>query len=188
MNTEKYYLTGIDGLYLEYASFKELIIFLSYQGVYRVGNSFNDTYIKYIDDCTTERWTVDFVILDYLFRVVQSCELKKSVGVYRYEKKLLRQKRYIARSWWRSLHGKNYLGFRNGPVPFSGSRYKYRNVLRYPKTKQELVENTCNEKFSRKKRGKRYLPTSWNDLVRSNCCTKSWKNKKVRKQWQKNER
>ena len=76
----------------------------------------------------------------------------------------------------------NYLGFRNGPVPFTGKRGSYK-WLRNIKTTQERRLNYAYPEYTRGER--RNLPSSWEDIGRSDMRNKySWKKQKKRKQWQ----
>ena len=90
---------------------------------------------------------------------------------------------YLLRMYW-----DNYLGFRNGPVPGTGVRGRFSNAYRHPKTTQERRANQGYEGYVRGRRTGYNLPSSWDDVGRSNWHSKSWKNQKVRKQWQKRQR
>ena len=76
---------------------------------------------------------------------------------------------------------KNWLGFRNGPVPYTG----YGNKARRCGSKsisviQEIRRNSWDYKYTRARRSKKYLPRRW---YRSKNAYKSWKSQKKRKQW-----
>lgn len=192
MNTDKYYVVDRDGKYYEYSSFNELVGAFNTLGVMRVGNNFNDTYISYSnysyyfgDGQRSERIPVDFVVLDYLNRIVQTYELQQAVALYIYDKEVTYQRQRVTRDWWRARLGKNYLGFRNGPVPRTGkARNRYSELLRRPKTTQEIRDNSYDREFARGRRGKKYLPNHWDDILRSNYNNKSWKNQKNKRQWE----
>lgn len=75
----------------------------------------------------------------------------------------------------------NYMGFRNGPVPYTGKRGKYK-YFRNVKTTQERRINYAHIEFTRGSR--RNLPSSWEDIGRSDMRNKySWKKQKKIKQW-----
>ena len=75
----------------------------------------------------------------------------------------------------------NYLGFRNGPIPYTGKRGSYK-WLRKVKTTQERRLNCAYPEYTRGKR--RNLPSSWDDINRSDTFIRySWKKQKKRKQW-----
>ena len=193
MNTDKYYVVDKYGQYYEYSSFNELVDAFNFLGMRRIGNSFNDTYMSYSDYSyhygdgkLPERLPVEYVVLDYLNRVVQVEEIKKAYALHIYDKELIQQRRKLDRYYWRARLGKNYLGFRNGPVPSTGKpSNRYGELLRKPKTTQEIRVNSCDsEGFARGRRGKGYLPNHWSDILRSNYNNKSWKNSKKKRQWE----
>ena len=89
-------------------------------------------------------------------------------------------------SWlWKSNnifhHQRNGKFYRKQPVPFTGKRV-YGSYYRYPKTKQENVENhyfdidSERKEYKIKIRKRRVkLPTSWDDKARSDWRDRSWK-------------
>lgn len=85
-------------------------------------------------------------------------------------------------------------GFRQGPVPRTGKRrWRFASFYRRPKTRQEIKESDSyfldedmiyyNIK-SRAKRSSHSLPSSWDDVVRSDYGLKNWKNYR-KTQWKK---
>lgn len=97
----------------------------------------------------------------------------------------------IARRRWSFLYPtlqKHGFRYRIDPVPFIKS-YKgnFKNWYKIPKTTQERRWSFAYGKYVRVKRNARNLPNAWDDYSRSDCDTRrSWKNKKIKKQWMKN--
>lgn len=80
--------------------------------------------------------------------------------------------------------------FRIDPVPYSGSSgYGKRNFYAWykkPRTTQERRWSLADKKYVRGKRNMRNLTNAWDDYMRSDVRERrSWKNKKIEKQWQK---
>lgn len=179
MKNDKHYVIRRDGSYSEYDSFEHLISCISTVGI---GNNFNDTYTNgtYYYDIghAYERVLVDSIVMDSLNRVIQTYILEQAI-----EEQREPNRKHHWWYWHRAVRCKNYPGFRNGPIPFTGRCNRYRTILRYPRTRQELVANCYDKDFSRGRRGKKYLPTVWDDVPRSNHNSKSWKNRKRKSQW-----
>lgn len=82
----------------------------------------------------------------------------------------------------------NHSRFRLDPIPKTGKRLKrkqrFYSYHRKPKTAQE---KKWAIEFYRLKRSKCNLISAWNDKLRSDIRTRrSWKKKKIKKQWMKN--
>ena len=80
--------------------------------------------------------------------------------------------------------------FRVDPIPFSGTkRYGKRNFYAWykrPQTTQERRWSIPDREYIRGRRSNHNLPNAYDDYQRSDVRTRrSWKNKKIRKQWQK---
>lgn len=170
MKNNKYYLIDRENNFREYKSFEHLVSCLGKEFLRYVGNSFNDTYTTWTHYYHNpyhiyERIGVDYIVMDSLNRVIQTRIIKEAI-----EKSVKPERKY----WSRLDRSKNYLGFRNGPVPFIGKR-GYGKYYRHPKTKQAIVESVYDKKYIRKKRGRRQLPTSWDDVCRSDYNNRSWK-------------
>lgn len=96
----------------------------------------------------------------------------------------------IGRGWRRRGNKQRNLTyrFRFDPVPFSsyrlfGKKWFYSHHRR-PKTTQE---RKWSFEYTRAKRNKANLLSSWDDKLRSDHRTRRcWKNKKTKKQWMKN--
>jgi hypothetical protein len=73
--------------------------------------------------------------------------------------------------------------YRRTPVPGSGGWSRRYSVLRRMRTTQERRESLAYPEYTRGKRNNANLPEHWDDYARSNHSNKSWKAKKVRKQW-----
>jgi hypothetical protein len=75
--------------------------------------------------------------------------------------------------------------FRIDPVPgIHKSCMGYKYIRRCLHTRNEKRAWYAAEGLGRKKRGPRHLPTDWDDFGRN--LSKTWKNKKVKRQWMKN--
>ena len=178
MNKEKFYVSnGIQ--HWEFSSLKEIF---SYKSPVKpitlqiIGHNFNDTYIDgEYGYSKPRRIKVEYVIYDYLWRVVR----KETIA------EALEAKRYTFNNWYysRVLNHRNYPGFRNGPIPRTGkSGFNFYGYFRAMKTTPELRWNCAHRKFTRGKR--RNLRSAWDDVPRSdNRIKQSWKKQKKRKQW-----
>ena len=79
--------------------------------------------------------------------------------------------------------------YRYDPVPNSGVwRYRFRYWYKTSiNCLQEKKAGMAYPEYTRGKRMPKSLPNVWDDWQRSDCKTRrSWKNKKIRKQWMKN--
>lgn len=82
-----------------------------------------------------------------------------------------------------SIKGKKNIRFRAEPVPKTGRRIKYGILFRRPRTLRELKAFTNPEMRQFNRRGRKNIPTYWDDNYR--CCQRSWKaQSKARHQWQ----
>lgn len=77
--------------------------------------------------------------------------------------------------------------FRCDPVPFVWGPYRgFYCWYKRPKTTQERRMSYFYGEYVRPKRRNHNLPNAWDDWRRSDIRTRrSWKNKKIRKQWMK---
>lgn len=77
--------------------------------------------------------------------------------------------------------------FRVDPIPYTHKRVKFRRFRRI-RTMQEhrLNRSDIYKDFVRGKRRGANLPTYYDDIHRSDINKKSWKRKKIEKQWMKN--
>lgn len=55
--------------------------------------------------------------------------------------------------------------------------------LKTPKTTQERRMSCAHQNFVRAKRNLRNIPCAWDDNVRSDHTSRSWKDRKVQSQW-----
>lgn len=94
----------------------------------------------------------------------------------------------FARVWHTRFSGKYYyFRYRVDPVPISKRDYRFRHWYKFPKTTQEKRLWFASE-YGRLKRSWNNIPDAWEDYQRSDVRTrKSWKNRKIKKQWMKNE-
>jgi len=94
------------------------------------------------------------------------------------------------RAWWYWVNRKwvYVVRFRVDPIPSCGKyRYKFRNKYKKPQHMNEEKQfYACDSNLVRKKRHPVNLPNAYNDWRRGDIKTrKSWKNKKIDKQWMK---
>lgn len=78
--------------------------------------------------------------------------------------------------------------YRMDPVPYSWVYHGwFRNWYKRPKTTQERRWSFADSQYIRVKRICWNLPNTWDDRKRGDIGTRrSWKNKKIKKQWMKN--
>ena len=121
----------------------------------------------------------EYIVFDSMFRIID---------VRLYEKEILsfvapkNRKRKWSKPEFEYRYEKTKPEFRNGPVPNTGHKWRFRNYYRRPRTTQEIRYNSIPEyeSFVRKKR--RYIPTVYDDIPRN--IYRSWKHQgKKRKQW-----
>lgn len=83
-----------------------------------------------------------------------------------------------------------YFRYRMDPVPGTSWRWGYQFRIWYKtgvNCLQEKREYYAYPEYTRRKRSPKSLPNDWDDRQRGDVDTRrSWKNKKVKKQWQKN--
>ena len=178
MNKEKFYVSNGEQ-YWEFKTINEIFCHKSPVqpiSIKNIGHNFNDTYIDgeygYPD---TKRIKVDYVVYDYLWRVVRKEIIAEALEQPRKDFNFRRW------NWGRVLE--NYLGFRAGPVPHTGrSKYNFYAYYRSISTTQERRWNCAHKKYTRGSR--RNLRSAWDDIRRSDRDIKhSWKKQKKRKQW-----
>lgn len=181
---EKYYVFDRKYNHIEFDDYQELLGFLGsrqdyYYYSFREYEDYSqyEHYYYYIDK--KQYWYYD--VYDDDFNLLDTKKLKLDIQNHKWK-----ELRFDRRgSYLFSFYEKNYLGFRNGPVPGICKHVRYGNILRNPRTTQEIKAGLGNEEYIRGRRRKRQLPNTWDDISRSNWNSKSWKNQKVRKQWQK---
>ena len=96
----------------------------------------------------------------------------------------------VAKKWWGrsgTTYPKHCYRFRIDPVPFNTSFFGwFGNWYKVPKSTQEKRWFFAYPEYVRDKRRPRMLPNAWDDWKRGDVRTrKSWKNKKIKKQWMK---
>jgi len=165
-------LMSSEGDIFEYANYDEFIEGLNYWFVEeRVVTTFRDW---------PERWVylgkelVRYIVRDEYGSVITKNDILDSI----------RQINRSKRTEW-CLRRENFV-YRHSPVPYTGSkRYRryFKNYYKLPKTTQELRRNEAYKEFVRGKRTKNWLPTAWEDRVRSDIRTrKNWKSRR-KTQW-----
>jgi len=103
---------------------------------------------------------------------------------------ILNDKRELNTSTWiyKSLYGWEY---RRTPVPRTGKlrRRYFGCYYKRPRTTQERKWGYAHQEFVRGNRRPHNLPNSWDDKPRGDIDNRrSWKNKKIKRQWMKNMR
>jgi hypothetical protein len=95
----------------------------------------------------------------------------------------------FAGTWHSRFSGKYYyFRFRVDPVPTIGRQgYRFRHWYKFPKSYQEKRLWFASEGYGRLKRSPLNLPCAYDDYQRGDVSTRrSWKNRKIKKQWMKN--
>lgn len=79
----------------------------------------------------------------------------------------------------------NYLGFRNGPVPYTGQSKAYGPYYRSLRTNNErkFSADPTIKQYVRAKRNFVNIPNSWDDYIVSKQKDRCWKRTKKKKQW-----
>ncbi len=147
----------------------------------QIGLTLNDKHVTC--DCgdyyKRRTWTVDIVIFDALWRVVNHEKLQEIYDRVQAENIAARQRRYFNR----------HIGdpvFRYDPIPHTGNRWSFGHYYRSRiKTTNERRQSfACDPKYIRKKRNYVNLPNVWDDYPRSDIGHgKSWKKIKKKRQW-----
>lgn len=179
---KKYYVFDEDWRHVEFTSYIELLGFLSICTNYRESSYNKDAdmlakYSKYFYYINQKQYW-DYAVYDTGFNLLATKKLSKDIQVYYYS---FNKMEYRARE--RAIHFRykaNFLRFRNGPVPATGKRCR-RGYFRNPKTTQCIKDSRLHTEYTRDKR--KHLPTTWEDIHRSNYFIKSWKNRKAKRQW-----
>jgi hypothetical protein len=146
-----------------------------------IGNNWNDTYIHFVPE-KPGGWLgkdvkdkIELILLDANFRVINTEKIKKDLDNY-VPKKYTKRNRFKEYEW---------LGFRNGPVPYTRKRrWHFNQYYKRPKTTQERrLSCGCNP-YVRACRNVKNLPNSWDDMHRGDSHTTCWKDcTKKKKQW-----
>ena len=181
MKSERYYFLAKTGEYVVYYSYETLLQYLSVVSLEYVGNSFKEgrgvgLFVNPF-----------YVVYDSKWKLVHVSKLKVDLDKYvkeLHEKRVEERKKKSMHSWWYQSKKHRYV-FRKDPVPGTGSWRHYGRSFRHPKTTQER-RTYCREdkEFIRAKRNISNLPSSWEDIYRSdNLRRPCWKNKKKKKQW-----
>jgi len=185
MQNKKYYVFNKNGLLKTFIDYDKFLYFVLTKGSSCFGNSFKDfrwrkpakfdllwgfsepsefkrvEYVAYDSNMTLIPCKIlDKIVNSHNNKFLHKGSLKKSKKKFAYESDT----------------------FRKTPISGLIKDWKYYNILRNPKTSQELKENVANKQYSRGKR--RNIPTSYSDIVRSDRLIEhSWKKNKKRKQW-----
>jgi hypothetical protein len=183
----KYLVVGANGEYYEKKNDTELYYFIKKVGIHNIGCNWNDSYrdfspfegYTYIGHYI--RRNVYWLVLFNDNRIVSREHL---VAVYEFGP--IESERRNIRPYWRWYRRDvNYLGFRNGPVPYTGkgSGYNYHRNIRTTNERRQSL--SCDREYVRSKRNHKNIPNTWDDIPRKDIHSRSWKNNKKRKQWMK---
>ena len=179
---KKYYVFDRNWRHVEFDTYQELLGFLSICDNYRPSYYSKDEelvakYSKYFYYINKKQYW-DYDVYNAEFNLLITEKLSRDVLNYGYFRSK-REHRSI-RTWIHFRYKANYLGFRNGPVPTTGKR-RYVSCFNSPRTMQCIRDSKLYPEYTRGKR--KYLPTDWDDIYRSDLRCKSWKNRKVKRQW-----
>lgn len=180
---KKYYVFDRNWRHVEFTTYTELLGFLN------ICDNYRDTYCS-LDEELVAKYSKYFYYIDKKqywdydvyneeFNLLTTKKLRKDTTNFRYSRN--KQEYRSHRPWWRRQYWINYLGFRNGPIPKTG---KPRYVLSSdsgPRTMQCIRDAALYPEYTRGKR--KYLPTIWETGDRSDYRMKSWKKRKVKRQW-----
>ena len=172
---KKYYVFDRNWRHVEFDTYTELLGFLS------ICDNYRDCY-RDPDDALVAKYSRHFYYIDKKqywdydvynaeFNLLTTKKLRGDIRNYGYYRNK-QEYRDRGDSWWWRYYGMNYLGFRNGPVPKTGQR-KFSSYYRAPLTMCCIRDNDLHPEHTRGKR--KYLPTIWDDIDRSDYRMKSWK-------------
>ncbi len=190
MNTQRFYVVDQDNKYYvcksEHILFDDVLRRFSFD---QIGLTLNDKHVTcdYGYRCDSgdyyykrRTWTVDIVVFDALWRVVNHEKLQEIYDRVQVENAAARQRRYFGRHVGDPV-------FRYDPIPHTGrNRWSFGHYYRSQiKTTNERRQSfACDPKYIRKKRNYVSLPNVWDDYPRSDRGhDKSWKKTKKKKQW-----
>lgn len=170
-------LNGLVGIYPDYESFLDDMNYHFVES--RIVTTFRDWPLRWYRWWQYNEPYERFVVRDKFGSVFSSNEILNGIVDRNYKK---------YKGWW-FLRRHNYI-YRQTPVPYTGKRRGYfKYYYKRPKTTQEKRWSYGYENFVRGKRRSPNLPDSWGDRLRGDFRSRrSWKNKKIKKQWMKNQR
>ena len=202
----EYYIVNREGNYWEYDDLDSIMKFLNYNDNHlRYGNSFNnvrydkDYWNRYFNNLEQYYYTIEYIIMDKYNRIVPFSEIAEAYVKYKIEE-ATREKGVPYTMWheikletifytWRGI-GYTY---RYDPVPkVSKNRRQFGHGCRCYNNLQERKRYYDDSKYCkiRKKKGVNNgtINISWLDLPKSRVVnsSKTWKLKKIKKQWMKN--
>jgi len=121
---------------------------------------------------------VDYIVFDEYYRVINTDVLIKDL-------ENLPEPKYYYRKW-KFKNNKNWPGFRNGPVPYTGvKRFRFSSYYKSPRTTSERRYVYAHPEYVRPKRGIRALPNDWDDIPKGRR-SRGWKEQsKKKRQWMK---
>lgn len=142
-----------------------------------IGNNWNDTYQTCDEKYRTVVSTVDYILLDANFKVINTTKIKIDIDKYVHKGYNRCYRRFKDYEW---------LGFRTGPVPGTGvGRWHFRSYYKRPKTTQERRASHAHNGYVRAKRNDRHLPNTWDDIHKKYWNRRCWKDcTKKHKQWE----
>lgn len=197
-NTKFYIFDCCNNVYIrEFNSEDELIDFLGKSFYKCIDGSFyskylnninmngNDVRISPVFNENTDYVTRPFIFIDSDNRIIDARkyreEILKRINSGKYEHNFSKTEKNlhygdVLCSWRGSFR------YRIDPVPGTSSRHRYVYFLRFPRTSNEIKQNSIPSHKDFVRPSRRKLPTSWDDIPRYS--QKSWKEQgKKRKQW-----
>jgi hypothetical protein len=168
-------LNGLVGIYPDYEYFLDSINYSFIRE--RIVTTFRDWPINWYRWWKYNEPYERFVVRDKFGSVFSSNEILNDFIDRNYKKR---------KGWW-FLRKYDYV-YRQTPVPHTGRRrWYFRSYYKHPKTTQEKRQGYEYKEFIRGKRHPANLPDVWEDHPRGDVRSrKSWKNKKIKRQWMKN--
>lgn len=171
---------------------------LTFSGVYlhkEVDFSGNDTYlfqtVDYVDEDGVWHFNKKYFLKRYTFHKEDWRGNMSIVNpLDRVREILMLGVPYINRLYYRKHvpAWENPETFRKQPVPHTGRKGSYSNYYRRPSRagyRKTLIVDEDEQQYVKRPKPNKYYMGWWDDYPRSNAHSRSWKNQKIRRQWQK---
>lgn len=176
---ERYFVLHKNGKFLQFKNYFALLKWFKTGYYWRLHGQVGLTKVEKVGYNWNEN--CEYIVFDSLSRVVDAKFLVADVKkIEEQEDEMMARRR---RHYRRHIRN-NWLGFRNGPVPYTGYGNKAGgSSYRRMRTTQELRRNSWDGQYARAVRRRRHLPNEYWDISRGRRANKSWKSHKKRKQW-----
>lgn len=195
-----FYVIRADGSVLEFKTYFELLNWIS-SFTNWFGREFYNSFLDNVGVLNTDLKLVDETtnVYDYRLNRVLDCDFNNVycdlliLDVMNHEFNYTEYTNYFANKKhsaevyirFRYLKHSSLPEFRRGPIPYTGRKHKYKNWYRHIKTFNEIKLNTDTEALKYVRDARKNLPTSYDDIMRSD--DKNWKRQgKYKHQWEKN--